>query len=146
MRLRSPRERLLQACAFEFGGLVLAAPLCAAAIGAGPAEATGLLIALAVVTLLWAPLHNAVFDRMELRLAGRVASDRPHRWRLVHALSHETTVTVVTLPLAMLVTDCGLREAATMNLVLTAFYAVYAYVFHVAYDRLRPVPPEVRRD
>jgi uncharacterized membrane protein len=141
MCLRSPRERLLQGCALELGGLAFATPLCAAVFGAGPAEATGLLIALAFATLLWAPLHNAVFDRLELRLAGRVASDRPHRWRLAHALSHETTVTVVTLPLTMIITDAGFREAGTMNLALTAFYAAYAYVFHVAYDRLRPVRP-----
>jgi uncharacterized membrane protein len=99
--LRSLRERILQAVAFEAGGLVLAAPLYAAVFGAPLQESVLLLGALAVACLLWCPLHNTAFDRLEARLAGRTASNRPHPWRVVHALSHEVSVAVVTLPLLM---------------------------------------------
>jgi uncharacterized membrane protein len=30
-------------------------------------------------------------------------------------------------------------EALSANVILTIFYTVYAYVFHIVFDRLRPV-------
>jgi uncharacterized membrane protein len=89
--------------------------------------------------MLWSPLHNAAFDRAELRLAGRVASDRPPRWRLAHAASHELTSTVFTAPIVMGTGGHGLGEALAVNLGLTLLYTGYAYAFHLGYDRLRPV-------
>ncbi len=57
------------------------------------------MLALSAAVLVWSPVHNTVFDWLDLRLSGRVASDRPQRWRLVHAASHEATTVIVTLPI-----------------------------------------------
>ena len=139
--LRGLRERVLQTVAFEAGGLVIAAPLYAAAFGAALDDSVVLLGALAVACLIWCPLHNTAFDWLESRLARRTASDRPHRWRAVHALSHEVSVAVVTLPLLMRLGGLGFAEAISADIGLTLFYAGYAYLFHLAFDRLRPVEP-----
>ena len=109
--------------------------------GASLDESVVLLGALAAACLIWCPLHNTGFDWLESRLAGRTASDRPHRWRAVHALSHEVSVAVVTLPLIMNLGGLGLAEAISADVGLTLFYAGYAYVFHLAFDSLRPVAP-----
>lgn len=140
--MRSLRERAIQTACFEAGGLALAAPLYHAVFGESAAGSAGLIAAVALLVALWSPLHNAVFDLAELRLAQRLASDRPHGLRLVHALSHETTSMLVTLPAIMTLGGHGLWEAVAVDLGLSAFYAAYAYVFHLIYDRLRPV----RRD
>lgn len=139
--LRSGRERVLQTLSFEAGGLVLSVPAVAWASGEGAGASALLLSAMSLVVMLWSPLHNHLFDLAELRLARRVASARPHRWRAVHAASHEVTAIAATLPLTLTVTDWGLGGALTLNAGLTAFYASYAYVFHLAFDRLRPVRP-----
>jgi uncharacterized membrane protein len=139
--LRCPRERILQAVAFEAGGLVIAAPIYAAVFGASLDDSVVLLAALAVACLIWCPLHNVAFDWLEARLGGRTASDRPHRWRAVHALSHEASVVVVTLPLLMSLGGLGFIETLSAELGLTLFYAGYAYLFHLAFDSLRPVAP-----
>ena len=139
--LRCLRERAVQTLAFEAGGLVLASPLYAAVFGVSLDDSFKLLAVLAVVCMIWCPLHNAAFDWLESRLAGRTASDRPHRWRVVHALSHEASGVVVTLPLIMVLGGLSFVEALLADIGLFLFYAGYAYVFHLGYDRLRPVVP-----
>lgn len=139
MSIRTPRERLLQTLCFEAGGLLIAAPLYAAAFGRASANSFLLILAVSVAVMLWSPLHNTAFDRAELALAGRVASDRPHGWRILHAISHEVSAVAVSLPLIMSLGGHDIGQALTVNLGLTAFYTAYSYVFHCAFDSLRPV-------
>jgi uncharacterized membrane protein len=139
MTLRSPRERILQTLWYEAGGLCLSIPAYLHYSGGGAGESALLMLSLSAAVLFWAPLHNTVFDWADLRLTGRVASDRPRRWRLVHAVSMETTVLVVTLPLMVVLGGLGWKEALIVDAWLTALYTGYAYVFHGVYDRLRPV-------
>lgn len=139
MALRSPRERFIQTLCYEAGGWLLAVPLYVLVIGGTPAEGALLMAALAGAVMLWSPLHNTVFDWVDLRLSGRVASDRPHRWRMVHAVSHEVTTVVVTLPILIWLGGFDLWQALAVDVGLTAVYTVYAYGFHLVYDRWRPV-------
>jgi uncharacterized membrane protein len=141
MTLRSPRERAIQALAYEAGGLCLSVPLFALASGGSTGEAFSLLLALSIAVLIWSPIHNTAFDWVDFRWTGRLASDRPQRWRLVHAVSHEATTLVVTLPILMGLGGLTFWAALLADLGLTALYTVYAYVFHLIYDRLRPVRP-----
>lgn len=139
MALRSARERLLQAAAFELGGLVMVAPVYALVMGAGAVDSVALVLAVAVTAALVSPLHNHLFDLVEWRLTGRVASDRPAGMRMVHAVSHEGSSTVATLPVIMLLGGHGFWEALAIDLAMTVFYAGYLYAFHILWDRWRPV-------
>ena len=139
MHLRSFRERIIQTLGFELGGLVVATPLYMAVSGASLAEGTVLTVVLAVIVAIWSPLHNTVFDIAEWRLARRVASDRPQAWRVVHAITHEVTSLAVTLPAILWLTDYGIVAALLLDLGLSAVYVLYAWAFHIVYDRLRPV-------
>jgi uncharacterized membrane protein len=139
MPLRTMKERMIQTLAYEGIGLVLAAPLLASAFGHGTGESAMLLALMAAVVLFWAPIHNTAFDWIDLRLSGRTACARPHRLRIVHACSYETTCIVFTLPLLIWVGGFTVAEALMADLMLTLFYVAYAYVFHLVYDRLRPV-------
>lgn len=137
--IRSARERLMQTLSFEAGGLLLVAPLYAWATGSSAGASFGLVATLAVVVMAWAALYNTAFDLAERRLAGRVASERPERWRIVHAIGHEATAVVVTWPVIVLLTGLSWWAALVADLALTLVYAGYAYAFHKAYDRWRPV-------
>lgn len=139
MALRTARERVYQTLAYEAGGLACAAPLYGLLFGRGSGESVALLLALALVTLVWAPVHNTVFDWVEHERTGRAASDRPQRLRAAHALCFEATATAVTLPVVMAMGGHGFWQALTIDVCLTLFYAVYGYVFHIVYDWLRPV-------
>lgn len=139
MSLRSGRERILQTFTFETLGLAIVVPT-HALLSQTPAETSALLVlSLAVIATLWSPLFNIVFDRIDLSVSGRVASDRPHRLRLLHAVLVELSALLVTLPMVMHLAGYGLWDALFFGMTLTVFYTVYAYVFYLAYDRLRPV-------
>jgi uncharacterized membrane protein len=140
MSLRSWRERAIQTLLFEAGGIAVATPAFAYLFGAAPGESLTLIVALSVTVMIWAPLHNAAFDLAEWQVFRRVASDRPPHWRVIHAISHEASVMVVTLPMVMMLTGLDLKTALIVELGLTLFYAGYALVFYWLYDLWRPVP------
>ena len=139
MALRSGGERFAQALAYEAGGLLLTIPAFVLAMDAEATHAFIVVVAVALAVMAWSPLHNLIFDVLEWRLAGRVASDRPARWRVVHAISHEATDTLISLPVIMLVGGYGFWEALAIDIAVTLFYAAYTYLFHLGYDWLRPV-------
>lgn len=144
MTLRSPRERLIQTLSYEIGGLCLSVPLMALFGDRTAGETLWLMLALSVAVMIWSPIHNTVFDRLDFRLSERLASDRPQRWRLVHAASHEATTIVVTLPILIWVGGFDFWSALLADFGLTLLYTAYAYAFHLVYDRLRPVRPRVQ--
>lgn len=139
MTLRSFRDRAFQTLCYEAGGLAVVTPLYAVVTGRGGVESAGLLAALSAAVLVWAPLHNTLFDVIDLRLTGRVASDRPAGLRLVHALSCEFSTLIVTLPILIWVGGHSPGEALLVDLGLTVAYTAYAYLFFALYDWWRPV-------
>lgn len=137
--LRTTRERIAQAVAYEVGWILLAAPLYAFLFNQSAMQSTALVLALSAVTIAWSPIHNALFDIAEWRLCARIASDRPTLLRLVHAFSLEASSIVVTAPVIMVVGGHGLLEAIAIDIGLTILDTIYAYAFHFAYDKARPV-------
>lgn len=139
MALRTARERLLQTLAYETGGLAIAAPMYGFFFDAKTGGSFALLAAVSIVCMIWAPLYNVVFDRAEFGLTGRAASDRPHSVRAAHALCLEVSSCAASVPIVMAMGGHGFWRALAIDVGLTLFYAVYAYAFHLIYDRLRPV-------
>jgi uncharacterized membrane protein len=139
MGIRNFRERVYQAVSCELGGILVAAPLYALVAGAGAQDSLLLIFAVSVVATLWVLIHNAMFDVVEWRLAHRSASDRPQAWRIVHAFSLEATLMILTVPVVMVMGGHGFIEAVLLDIGLTFVYLIYAYVFHMAYDWVRPV-------
>lgn len=136
---RTARERALQALVFEAGGLLLAVPLYEYAFDRTATDSFVVLATLALVVLIWTPVHNWLFDRAEHGLTGRSASDRPHGVRLLHAFTHELTPVAATLPIIMVLGQHTLHDALAVNIGLTVVYMAYAYGFYLIYDHLRPL-------
>jgi uncharacterized membrane protein len=139
MGIRNFRERVYQAVSCELGGILVAAPIYAVAAGAGAQESLLLILTLSVVATVWVLVHNAIFDLIEWKLVRRSASDRPQPMRLVHAVSLEATLTILTVPVVMVMGGHGFLEALMLDIGLTLVYLIYAYLFHMAYDWVRPV-------
>lgn len=137
--LRDTRERVAQTLWFEGIGLLLVAPLYAWATESRPAESFAMVAAVSVAVMFWAAFYNTLFDVVERRATGRLASDRPHALRTLHAVGLEISSVVVTTPVIWAMTDLGWWGALLADLGLAAAYTVYGYLFHWGYDRLRPV-------
>jgi uncharacterized membrane protein len=127
MALRTARERLFQTLMYEAGGLLMATPLYGLVFDRDAGGSFALLAVLSVIVM--------------IERTGRVASDRPQGLRAAHALCLEITATAVTLPVVMAMGAHSFWQALSIDVGLTLFYAAYAYVFHIFYDRLRPVSP-----
>ena len=136
---RCVRERLLQCLLFEAGGWALVVPLWMWASGAPALESLALMTALSAVMLGWSALFNTLFDRLEARLTGRVASARPHPLRLLHALALEASAVALSLPVIVAMTPLSWGQALAADIALTLVYAAYGYAYHWAFDRWRPV-------
>lgn len=137
--LRNPRERLRQTLCFEAGGLLLVAPLFSLSAGTAMSDSFTLIVVLTLLMMLWSTLFNVGFDLVEHGLSGRLASERPQRLRVLHALLHEGSAVVVTCPTIVAMTGLSWSEALVADLGLTLAYALYAYLFHLLYDACRPV-------
>ena len=139
MALRNFHERIYQTISYELGGILLVTPLYVFVFGASGGQSFVVMTSLSLATLIWFPLHNTAFDWCDLRLTGRLASDRPKNLRLLHAVSHEITVCLITTPLLVGLGGHSWREAFLIDLALSFAYAAYAYGFHLVYDHFRPV-------
>jgi uncharacterized membrane protein len=137
--IRTSRERLLQSAGYEIGSLLVATPVCAWLTGTTVATSAGLVVVLTVATMLWAPLFNTAFDRIEWRLWRRLASERSCGLRLIHAFGLEASDTLISVPILMILGGLDLRQALIADLALLAVYMAYTYAYHSAYDRVRPV-------
>jgi uncharacterized membrane protein len=137
--VRSARERALQTLWFEAIGIAVVTPLYALGAGDSVSSSALLLLALSLAVMAWSAGFNTAFDRLEAHWTGRRASDRPQRWRIAHALLHEASAVLVTWPLIVALTELSWPEALVADLALTLTYAAYAYLFHLGFDRLRPV-------
>lgn len=137
--LRSPRERVIQTLAFEGLGLAVVAPLFAVVTGGRGGESLLVVAAVSATVMAWAAIYNTVFDRVEHRLTARVASDRPHGLRTLHAIGLEVSSVLLTTPLIWALTALDWWQALAVDIGLAFAYAAYGYLFHWAYDRWRPV-------
>ncbi len=137
--MRGARERLWQTLGFELLGLAFVTPLFSLATGTGLQQSLRLLMLLSLVVMVWTALYNTVFDVIEARTVGRVASARTAGWRLLHAVGLEVSSVVCSLPVIVASSAMAWREALAADLLLSLVYAAWAYLYHWAYDRLRPV-------
>jgi uncharacterized membrane protein len=131
--------------AFEAGGMFVATPIYGYYTGSGTGRSLLLVAALALISAVWSPIHNWLYDILELKLAQRVASERPQNLRLLHAFTHEVSGIFMTLPVIMWLGGHGFWEAFAIDFGFTAVYTAYTYLFHLVFDRLRPVNRRIMR-
>ena len=143
--IRSGRERLIQTLWFEALGLLIVSPLFAHFAGASMGESLTMLIVLSFAVMGWSALYNTAFDLIEVRCTSRVASDRPHGLRVAHTIGLEVTAALLTWPLIVALTTLGWLEALVADIGLTLTYALYGYLFHLGFDRLRPIYRDASR-
>lgn len=137
--LRTVPDRIRQTLLYETGGLIIVSPLFSYAAGVSAATSTGLLAVLAMVVGLWTTAFNTLFDAVELRRTGIAADQRPPSRRILHATLLEGGAIIVTTPVIAVWMGIGWLDAFAQDIGLTLAYAVYAFFFGLAYDRVYPL-------
>ncbi|HUD52735.1 PACE efflux transporter [Parvibaculum sp.] len=137
--LRSTKERVFQAVLYEAIGLALLTPAYSFAMGL-PLDNSFITMAwISTVVVVWSAIYNAVFDRLLLRWTGRPAHLKTFRIRLLHSALYEASITIFAVPIIAFMSGEGWFVAFIADLGFTAVYFGYTYLFHLVYDRVRPV-------
>lgn len=131
---KSMTERVLQAIGFEFFAILICTPLFAWVMGISLVNMGVVTVATCLIALGWNVLFNALFDR----LCVRYALPQSGWTRLLHALLFEGGLIVVSVPLVAWWLNMSLVQALWLDIGVLLFFLPYTYVYHWAYDALRP--------
>lgn len=136
--MRSFRDRLRHALAFEILGLLLITPLASAVLGLTLDHIGVVTLGSALIALGWTYGFNWAFDAVKLRLTG--TTQKGLALRVGHAMLFELGLLLLLGPFIAWWLGISLWQAALLDLAFSGFYMVYALAFNWAYDRLFPLP------
>lgn len=139
--LRSPRERLFQAVLYEAIGLAILTPAYGFAMGVSAGNSFVTMALISGLVILWSPIYNGAFDRLMLSRTGLPAHRKTTALRVLHAALYEVSITSFAVPIIAFMSGKGWWMALAADIGFTAIYFAYTYLFYLAYDRLRPLPP-----
>ncbi|MGF1680310.1 PACE efflux transporter [Photobacterium minamisatsumaniensis] len=94
---------------------------------------SGTMIAVATVAMIWNMIFNAIFD---LFFTGN-REDRSLKARGAQLIGFESGLLLLTVPLMAWLLSVSLWEAFVLDIGVTVFITVYAFVFNYCYDHLR---------
>ncbi len=130
------KERIFQAILFETIAVVLSlflVKLLMKQSQSSDAMITGMLIAISLIAMIWTFIFNWLFDRV---FTGEKVQ-RSVKVRVLHVILFEGGLLIFTLPLIAFVLKINLWQAFLMDIALTLFILVYAFVFYWIYDHIR---------
>lgn len=136
--MRTTADRIRHAVSFELIILLFATPIGHWIVDRPMLDVGAVILASALVAVVWAYAFNLGFDHLLLRHQGHARKSWPQR--VVHALSFELGLVVMLAPLIAWFLEVTLIQAVIMDLALSAFYVVYTFGFNLAYDAIFPVP------
>lgn len=136
--MRTTADRIRHAVSFEIIALALVTPAAAWAFGLPIADAGVVGAGSAVVAAIWTYFYNLGFDHALKRITGSVA--KGFFLRVLHAVAFEGGLLLILMPPIAWYLGVSLWEAFMLDVGVSAFYVVYAFVFNLAYDRIFPVP------
>lgn len=136
--MRTRLDRLRHAVAFEVIALAILAPLGGSVFGVSMGHFGVVAAVSSAIAMAGNYVYNLGFDHVLLRLGMSLRKTVPVR--ILHAIGFEAMLLIVLVPFIAWYLGVGLAEALTMDVSLSLFYLVYAFVFNWGYDLVFPIP------
>lgn len=136
-------RRVLQAVLYEVIAIALVGPALSLAFHEPQASTFGLAVVLSTIALTWNYAFNWIFERWESRQAVR---GRSFARRLAHGAGFEGGLAVILIPVMSLWLEISPAAAFVANLVLLAFFFIYAIASTWAFDRVFGLPASAARN
>jgi len=136
--MRTSKDRIRHTLLFEAIALAIVTPAGALLFDLSFASMGILSVLASLVATVWNYLYNYGFDHAMLRLTGSTAKSLP--LRVFHAVAFEAGMLAIMLPLVAWYLGISLYTAFMMDILLAAFFMVYAFIFNYAYDWIFPIP------
>lgn len=140
--MRGTADRIRHVISFEIVALSIITPLGAWVFGVPMLDMGAVGAGAALIAAGWNYVFNLGFDHALARLRGSVR--KTLALRVLHAVLFEAGLVLVLVPFVAWYLGVGLYEAFLMDLALTVFFLVYAFLFNWAYDALFPLPEPQR--
>ncbi|MCZ4352316.1 PACE efflux transporter [Roseovarius aestuarii] len=136
--MRTTRDRMRHALTFEGLGLVLIIPMGVWLFGI-PAHDFGVVaVVSSMIATIWTYVYNLGFDRV---MQARVGHTRKSlTLRVFHTVLFEVGLLTALIPFLAWYLSVSLYDAMIMDIAITVFYLVYAFVYNWAYDLIFPIP------
>ncbi|MGF1800806.1 PACE efflux transporter [Vibrio gigantis] len=94
---------------------------------------SGTMIVVATIAMVWNYCFNRIFDRY---FTGE-KSERSLKLRVFHVVLFEAGLLIATIPIMAYLLDVGIWQAFLMDIGVTIFITIYAFVFNLIYDHVR---------
>ncbi|MBB3260763.1 putative membrane protein [Paraburkholderia bannensis] len=131
------KRRIVYLTLFEGFGILITGTSFATVAGSGADRAGAAAILTSLVAVGWNAVYNWLFERWEVRQTKRGRS--PLR-RAMHAVGFEGGLVIFLVPMIALTLRVSLLEAFLMDIGLTMFFLVYAYIFNLIFDSVFGLP------
>lgn len=96
-----------------------------------------LAIATSSVAVVWNLVFNTFFERWEAR---QTTTGRSVKRRILHAVSFETGLVAMLVPLIAWWLGVSLWQALVMDMALVVFFLIYTFAFNWAFDEVFGLP------
>lgn len=126
-------ERLFHAITFEVLAVSLSIIGLAIFTDHNVGQLSGTMIVVATIAMIWNVIFNWIFDKF---VPGQ-KEKRSLKTRIVHVLLFEAGLLFATVPVMAYLLKVSLVEALMMDIGVTLFITLYAFVFNLAYDHIR---------
>lgn len=134
--MRTKQDRIRHAIAFEIIGLAILIGVMAQ-LSYDMAHVGFMGGFFSIIATFWNYAFNLGFDRLMLKILNTL---KKTFWlRILHSLSFEAGLLVITIPVIAWTLDISLWHAFIMDIGMVIFYVIYAYLFNLAYDNLFPI-------
>lgn len=135
--MRTVKDRIRHTLGFEIIGLIVFVPLASWLFGFD-IQAIGLIAVVgSIIATLWNYFYNLLFDHAMLNIRGNVSKTVPIR--VLHAFLFEGGLLVLFLPMIAWYLGISLWEAFMMDITMTTFYLIYAFIYNWSYDKMFPI-------
>ena len=134
--MRTKQDRIRHAIAFEIIGLAILISVMGK-LGYDMAHVGLMGVFFSIIATFWNYAFNVGFDRLLLKTMNTL---KKTFWiGILHSLSFETGLLVITIPVIAWTLDISLWHAFIMDIGMVIFYVIYAYLFNLAYDNMFPI-------
>lgn len=125
------KRRIVYVTLFETIAILITSTSFASLSGSGMNRAGAAAVFSSLIAVVWNVVYNTLFERWEARQPKR---GRGVARRIAHAAGFEGGLTVFLVPMIALTLRVPLFEAFMMDIGLSVFFLVYAYVYNLIFD------------
>lgn len=139
--MRPTLRKILYACRFEAGGILVGGAVLTLLSDAGAAKSLSLSAFGAFVAMLWSLIFNTLFEAWEAR---QTTKGRSPLRRTAHAVRFEAGLVLILLPATAWWLATTMANALRFEALLIAVFLIYAWAFTWAFDWIFGLPASAR--